>query len=168
MGPGAAVFRKLELPSGVKGQVYLHSMPGRYETWGQFDAAAGDAHIQAIVCLAGSAEITRKSPSYAAALRSVLPYAFHHFPIEDYSAPDDDEAFAAFVTSTADRVRGGERVLVHCGAGVGRTGMFASCLLLALGCAPDEARATVAAAGSGPERPEQHGLVQRFAARRAT
>ena len=166
MVSGTAAFRRLELPSGVKGQVYLHSMPGRCETWAQFEATAAASRIQAIVCLADDAEIAKKSKCYAEALQRRLPYALHRFPIDDYGVPDDDEGFAGFVTFVADRLRDGERVLVHCGAGIGRTGMFASCLLMALGCGIEDARAAVEAAKSGPERPEQHSLVRRFAARR--
>jgi protein tyrosine phosphatase len=156
-------LRRLEVPPDVEGQVYLYRMPGRHENWAQFTAAAADARLHGIVCLVDDLEIDRKSRPYGMALKDGLPYALHRFPIADYGVPQSDEAFAAFVASMADRVRAGERLLVHCGAGIGRTGMFATCLLMALGCALPDALARTAAAGSHPETAEQRSLVERFA-----
>ncbi len=164
---GPVAFRRLQLPLGVTGQVYLHSMPGRYEDWDRFEAAAADSHIQAIVCLADAAEIASKSPSYAKALRGKLPYTHYRCPIADFGVPADKDDFAAFIDSVAKRVRAGECVLVHCGAGIGRTGTFAGCLLIALGCSFDAAYAALKAAGSDAETNEQRSCVRWFASRRS-
>jgi atypical dual specificity phosphatase len=47
-----------------------------------------------------------------------------HFPIPDHGAPDDLPAFARFVDAVAVRIEAGETTLVHCYAGIGRTGLF--------------------------------------------
>ena len=62
----------------------------------------------------------------------------------------------------ADTVRAGGVVLVHCAAGIGRTGTAAACVLKALGLEADEALARVRSAGSNPQNAEQSGLVGWF------
>jgi protein-tyrosine phosphatase len=65
----------------------------------------------------------------------------------------------------ADRLKAGGRVLIHCGAGIGRTGTLATCVLLALGDAYATAAWVVADAGSHPETAAQRELVSWCAAR---
>jgi protein-tyrosine phosphatase len=153
-------FRLLPVPFGALGKVYLHSMPGRYESWGNFVDTATATQISDIVCLTPDCEITEKSPAYEEALQKKLPYTIHCFPIPDFDVPEDQEKFSLFISSVAKFIHEGRHILIHCGAGVGRTGMVASCLLLALGCSIDEARDAVTSAGSDPETPEQRRLVQ--------
>lgn len=61
-----------------------------------------------------------------------------HLPTEDHRAVDQAmlDAGVAFVVPCLDA---GERVLVHCEHGVGRSALLALCVLVARGEAPDEA-----------------------------
>ena len=63
-------------------------------------------------------------------------------------------------------VDAGETLLVHCGAGIGRAGTVAACILMALGVGRDEALRTVAAHRpmAGPEAGAQRDAVDDFAA----
>jgi len=79
--------------------------------------------------------------------------------VADYGVPSDRQAFLEGARFVAESLRRGEKVLVHCGAGKGRTGMFAICVLMALGLAKEEAERKVKEAGSGPETPEQREFV---------
>ena len=54
------------------------------------------------------------------------------FPISDFGVPDDDDRFERSVLDAAQHLKASGHVLVHCGAGIGRTGMYAIAVLLAL------------------------------------
>jgi len=87
-------------------------------------------------------------------------------PIPDLHAPSFD-ATVTLVDDLVGRLRAGASLLVHCAAGIGRTGTIATCVLVALGVSADEATRTVAEArpGAGPEVGSQRDLVEQFAAR---
>ena len=157
------MFRAVTLPQDVPGQLYLHSMPGRYEEWEDFMATATRYHLQTIVCLTSDDEIERKSLSYATAIKNgSLGFSRKCFPITDYGIPDERQEYAEFVRRIAELLRSGKTTLVHCGAGIGRTGILAITLLLALGVERTQAEHTVSNAGSRPETDEQRSLIDWF------
>lgn len=155
------MFRSVDLPDDVTGRLYLHSMPGRYEP---YQATLDDVRMKGIskvVCLTSWEEIEAKSPAYARALQHrEAPWQQAAFPIIDFGVPSDRTSFLAFITALAADLRAGTNVLLHCAAGIGRTGTVASCVLVALGLAPDEAAQRVYDAGSYAERPEQVELIR--------
>ena len=71
-----------------------------------------------------------------------------HFPIEDGSVPDDLASFHHLVRTIRDRLVS-QNVLVHCNAGLGRTGVVAAGLLVLGGAPADAAIARVRKARSG-------------------
>ena len=157
-------LRPVELPSDIRGRLFLHSMPGRYEPLEEFWTHLGRVGCSTIVCLAPIDEMRKKSPSYADALDAESsPCKVLHFPIPDYKAPEDIAAFVKSVNDVAEALRQGDAILVHCGAGIGRTGTFAIGTLIALGLSLEEARTRVSKAGSSPERPEQEESLRRLA-----
>lgn len=121
-----------------------------------------------MISLASFDEIERKSPEYAHRLRAGgLPCIHSTFTIEDYGVPAlcERDAFVSLVRSIACDLQRERNVLLHCGAGIGRTGMVAACVLLKLGFSYEEAMSRVKAAGSCPERAEQHQFVKWFEGR---
>ena len=143
------MFRRVDLPPFISGQLLLHSMPGRFEAlekvWQQIETE----RIGAIVCLNEPHEIRLKSWQYAEALESgSVPCAVVPFQIAEGGVPPDRSAFWGLATDVAERLRAGERVLIHCAGGVGRTAMLAVSVLLALGQSIDEAESAISRAGS--------------------
>jgi hypothetical protein len=62
------------------------------------------------------------------------------FAVADYGIPEDRETFWHLAQCLAAGLHSGERVLIHGGAGIGRTGTLAICVLLALGMTVDHDR----------------------------
>ena len=157
-----AHFRRIQLRDHCSGDLYLHSMPGRNEPLETVWAALVELKIDRIICLAPDEELRRKSPLYASALgANTVPVDVHRFPITDLGAPDDYQAFLTSVLNTARHLAGGI-MLVHCGAGIGRTGRYVTGVLMALGIAKNVARDLVSDAGAGPERPAQEDALRRL------
>ncbi len=159
------MFRRVDLPAGIPGRLFLHSMPGRYETIESVWSQVRNDAISTIVCLAEADEIREKSLAYAIALQTgTVPCAVLPFEIPDRGAPEDREAFWALAGDVAQRLQAGETVLIHCAGGVGRTATLAVCVLLALGETTSEARSVVSRAGSTVETAPQSSLISWFAA----
>jgi protein-tyrosine phosphatase len=162
------MFRSVNLPDDVSGRLYLHSMPGRYESYQATLDAVRLKGISQVVCLTSLEEIAGKAPAYARALqRNDVPWQQCMFPIVDFGVPSDRARFLELVRSIAADLRSGVNVLLHCAAGIGRTGTVASCVLVALGLTAGEAAQRVHAAGSYAERPEQVELIQWVASQTA-
>jgi protein-tyrosine phosphatase len=162
------MFRAVELPEAHVGRLFLHSMLGRYEAYEDARQEIARCHIARVVCLAPLAEVQTKSPLYAQAIETTQPpWRQEMFPIPDYGVPEDRDTFWRLAQRLATALQSGERVLIHCGAGIGRTGTLATCVLLALGMTTEHARAAVRAAGSSPETAAQQELIAWAAARRS-
>jgi protein-tyrosine phosphatase len=91
------------------------------------------------------------------------------FPIPDLDAPAFDE-FGPVLTGLVDRVVAGERVIVHCGAGIGRAGTTAVAVLVSLAVPLDDALEHVRRhrPAAGPEVGAQLDLVRRLHAHLTT
>jgi atypical dual specificity phosphatase len=156
-------LRSLELPSDVLGRVWLSAMPARGERWEHFLGEAKDAGITEVVCLTPRHEIASVSPVYGAALEAGdLPFRWRNLPMHNFGLAMHAEAFREGIDQIAASVRAGERVLLHCAAGIGRTGTAAACLLKRLGVPRQRALQQVRAAGSNPESALQSGLIDSF------
>lgn len=68
-----------------------------------------------------------------------------HLPIIDMYIPNQEfeDAWAVQGEQIRQALRIGERVILHCYAGLGRTGMIAARILVEMGMTPDEAVASV-------------------------
>lgn len=78
-------------------------------------------------------------------------FRWHWLPIEDNNIPDSgfEQLWASAGTDLRQRLVAGERVLLHCRAGLGRTGLIAARLLVELGTPPPQALVTVRQARPG-------------------
>jgi protein-tyrosine phosphatase len=156
-------LRLLALPDGVPGSLWLSPMPGRAESWAAFEARARTARLAQVVCLTPRSEMGELSPAYSAAVsRGTTPFRWLHLPMRNFGVPEDAAGFRREVLQIADALRRGDAVLLHCAAGIGRTGTAAACILKALGLPADEALLRVREAGSNPQNAQQSGLVDWF------
>lgn len=88
-----------------------------------------------------------------------------HLPVTDFTAPSLEQ-LEQFVTLTRAALAKGERVGVHCGAGLGRTGTFLAAYFVTTGLAADAAIAHVRALRPGSiETDAQEQVVRDFAAK---
>lgn len=158
-----AGLRALPLPPGTAGRVWLGSMPGREESWAAFQALARRADLDLIVCLTPLHEVAALSPSYHAAIQNgSLGFGWKHLPMRNFGLAQQADGFRELVERVADRVRAGDDVMLHCAAGIGRTGTVAACLLKRLGVPTSQALRDVMTAGSNPETALQSGLIESF------
>ena len=96
------MFRSVRLPQGISGRLYLHSMPGRRESWDDFVGEAEQRGIDFIVCLASDDEIQEKSPAYANAIsNNLLSCKREAYPILDYGVPEDQGVLPSYCAPAA-------------------------------------------------------------------
>jgi protein-tyrosine phosphatase len=155
------MLRRVQLPSGISGSLFLDAMPGRRESLVRQIEEISGQDIARIVCLASLREIAQKSPDYKQAIASnSLPCEREVFEIPDFGVPQDREKFLALAKNVADWLRQGEKIMIHCGAGIGRTGTLAVSILLMLGSTLKESTRKVSEIGSHPETADQRALVK--------
>jgi Cyclin-dependent kinase inhibitor 3 (CDKN3) len=160
---------RIPLPPGMLGSLYASGLPGS-AAGVPVDRLPEELRARAVdrvVCLCPDDELFDRSPAYYGCLaRDELGVAVDRFPVADWAPPADPGAYLGLVRETATRLRMGERVLVHCNGGCGRTGTFCCCVLVALGATPEEAEiAFRAARRCGPENDEQRRFVELAAIR---
>jgi protein-tyrosine phosphatase len=120
------MFHNLTLiPFDLPGKVYRTPLP-----YGDFDLARTtfDELVQAEVGVYYSliepiewisrAFIDAREKLESAGIQRV------EFPIRDFFAPEDPQAFQAVVAEAREHAHHGRNIAVHCYAGVGRTGLF--------------------------------------------
>ena len=150
-------------------EIPLPDLPGRLwlcgkhvvgpDPGGLLDRTGADT----IVCLTERHELFDRDPHYvhwlAADPRAVW------FPVHDLHAPDIGRA-RPFYDGLLGRLRAGDGLIVHCGAGIGRAGTSAVALLVLHGWTVDDALAHVRAHRpmAGPEVGSQLDLVRTLAA----
>jgi protein-tyrosine phosphatase len=108
-------------------------------------------------------EITSISPAYQNALeRDSFPFKWLHLPMRDFGVALEAQAFRDGVEQVAQHVLAGESLLLHCAAGIGRTGTVAACVLKRLGLPTAHALQRVREAGSNPQSAVQSGVIETF------
>ena len=159
---------------GAKGRIGITFCPGKKQVIAMSGAWDRDLGIDldAIKAWGASAIITLIEPHEIKALKvegideqtERRGMEWLHMPITDVSAPDDrfEMAWRQLGARLIDRVRAGDRVLVHCKGGLGRAGTVAALMLVELGMASDEAIGAVRRVREGaietlPQEKHVHG-----------
>ena len=116
------------------------------------------------VCLQTDDELLRRYPEYPAWLSAPDPHEALRLPTPDHMVAAD-EAVVALVIDLHQRLAGGQRVVVHCGAGWGRAGVIATLVMCTAGAEIDVALRDLRAArpAAGPQSADQDAQIERLA-----
>lgn len=144
-----------EIPvPGTSGTLLLGPVPKDEEAV----SAIATMGIDAVLSLATAEELCEHGVANMQDVFLQHSLSWTHFPIKDFDIPSvaDTKAWSALETILAERLKTGGRILIHCRAGFGRSGMIAARLLMACGSTPDKAVETVRDARPGTiETPAQ-------------
>jgi protein-tyrosine phosphatase len=157
---------EIPLPDGVtRGRLWLC---GKHAVGPDPEAALARVGATTIVCLTERRELADRYPGYVDWIDAQHGERAIRFPIADLHAPPP-VAMETLLEQLRGRLDAGEGLIVHCGAGIGRAGTVAVCLLMSLGVRREEALETVALHRpmSGPEVGAQRELVDELARRSA-
>jgi protein-tyrosine phosphatase len=82
---------------------------------------------------------------------------FHSFPVADRGTPGSAESLSRLACQIYHQCAGGAYTLIHCRAGIGRSGLVAAAVLLHCGFSVDEAFSAISRARgvSVPDTPQQ-------------
>ena len=114
----------IELPFGLPGRIFRSPMPfGPYDLHGEVYDRFCEEQITVIVFLASDEECLQKTGGNLRALYLKEGFQVLYLPIPDFSVPTKDD-LAQAVQHTIAYAQAGHHIVIHCSAGIGRTGLF--------------------------------------------
>jgi protein-tyrosine phosphatase len=117
-----------ELPFELPGRIYGSPMPfGDYDPEGEVLLEFRQKEISVIVLLAEEEECLRKAGRNLQFFYMKKGYQVIYLPIRDFDVPPRSDLESA-VAMTVRQARSGRNIVIHCHAGLGRTGVFAAFL----------------------------------------
>ena len=117
-----------ELPFGLPGRLFRSPMPfGPYDRHGEVYDRFREEQITVVVLLADDHECLQKAGRDLRALYLQTGMQVLYLPIPDFSVPSKDDLEQA-VMRTIAYSQAGHNIVVHCSAGIGRTGLFTAYL----------------------------------------
>jgi ADP-ribosyl-[dinitrogen reductase] hydrolase len=163
--PGSELFNSLDVPAG--GHLILSAQPAKLGALDPVLASYRAANAKLVVSLLPHDELLAVGLQSMAesCLQSGLTWA--HCPIDDFSPPGllfekNWKVIAPQVHSLLDQ---GEGVVLHCRAGLGRTGTVAARILIERGLsAPDAIRLVRQVRPGSIETSSQEDYLQQYAA----
>jgi protein-tyrosine phosphatase len=114
----------IELHFGFPGRLFRSPMPfGPYDLHGEVYDQFREEQIAVVVLLAGEEECLHKTGRNLRAWYLQEGLTVLYLPIPDFGVPSKDE-LAQAVMQTISYAQAGHNMVVHCSAGIGRTGLF--------------------------------------------
>ncbi len=153
-------IHEIPLPAPAQGRLWLC---GKHTIGPDPEALMARVGADGVVCLNHEHELAERYPTYVTWLRTQPPARVVWHPIHDLHAPTLEE-FTPVLTDLVDRLAAGDRMIVHCAAGIGRAGTVAVAVLVSLAVPLDEAldRVRRHRPAAGPEVGAQLELVRRL------
>ena len=160
--------------SPLGGQIGLTNCPGRNQVdsrgrvWLRnlsvdLDAVEG-AGISTLITFLDQQELNRLGAGELPELVQTRPFQWFQLPIKDFGIPASETLleWRGLLGPMLDHLRQNQRILLHCAAGLGRSGMMAATLLKAGGLTADDAMQLIRRSRPGTiETIEQENLVER-------
>jgi ADP-ribosyl-[dinitrogen reductase] hydrolase len=161
----------IQTPLG--GQIGLTHCPGRSSLDGsgkkwsrdlaQDVAAIKDHNIAVVISLLSQEELKHHGAGDIGELLNQAQIEWRQFPIADFGTPSAEvaERWAQTMPSLLTHLQKGQKILIHCAAGYGRTGMMTATLLVAMGIDAEKAIKNVRLVRPGTiETPEQEAFIR--------
>lgn len=119
----------IELPYDLAGTVYRSPLPFSplFDRQGELLSAYEALGVDTVVMLNTADEVVRLTGEDLAAEYDSLGYTLIHTPVPDFQAPQV-EVFRPALERALAAAKSGRTMVIHCHAGIGRTGTFAACL----------------------------------------
>jgi ADP-ribosyl-[dinitrogen reductase] hydrolase len=153
----------------LQGRVGLTLAPGKRDDAWERDLVADLERLRetfgtsVLVSLVGDAELQLLGIPDLDRVARTRGVRVCQLPVEDGGVPENAEGVVRLVRMALAVAEAGETVVVHCRGGLGRSGLFAACCLVALGHAPRAAIGIVRAARPGAvETLVQERFIERF------
>jgi protein-tyrosine phosphatase len=141
------------------GEIALSRMPGSVTRIEEDVAEIVALNCACVLTLAPQEELIRHGADRLSSLLVDEGIEWLHFPIDDYATPlpSQDQAWSELSERLHHHLNNNLTILIHCYAGIGRSGMIALRLLVEQGVNPEEALTQIRNVRPGAvEQPAQY------------